>query len=126
MAYREATCEITLLPNRTFPINVFHLPAPLYIPSHWHDHLEVIYMVSGSAVIQVDGQTLTVESGDVVFVNSRQIHGSSQESPDTRMVAVVFSESLLKNTCLDSTEMLYYSARSERRNLHAEFSAPWR
>jgi len=88
-------------------MNVFNLPAPLFIPTHWHDHFELIYMISGSAVIQVDGNYYYANPGDMIFVNSRQIHGSSQESSDARMVVVVFNELLLKNTCLDSTEIRY-------------------
>ena len=103
----DTVCENTPLPDEIFPINVFHLPTPKFIHTHWHQHLELIYMVSGTAIIQVDAQLYHVQAGDIVFVNSRQIHGSHEESLDARMVAVVFNESLLKNTCLDSTEMRY-------------------
>lgn len=46
-----------------------------YIVSpHWHDHLEFIKVVKGPVSVTLDNKTFPAEPGDIVYVNSRQLH----------------------------------------------------
>ncbi|WJH36502.1 AraC family transcriptional regulator [Paenibacillus aurantius] len=90
--------ENTELKGRTFPINVFpNRPVgeqALYL--HWHEHLEIIYMRSGQAVFDIGGRTYPAEAGDLLFVNSRELHsGFSVNNTRVEFHAIVFSPSLL-------------------------------
>ena len=42
--------------------------------SHWHDDLEFIRVLSGSMQYNINGSVVTLEEGDGIFVNSRQLH----------------------------------------------------
>jgi AraC-like DNA-binding protein/quercetin dioxygenase-like cupin family protein len=101
--------EQTEIPDRTFPINIFHLCGAHYriIPPHWHDHLEWIAVVKGSFRIQVDTRFEDLHDGDVAFVNTRQIHSAFPIGEDSELYAVVFNEALLRNSSLDNTEPKY-------------------
>lgn len=101
--------EHTEIPDRTFPINIFHLhyPEPKIIPLHWHDHLEWIIITRGSYRVQVGSQFHDLYDGDMVFVNAKQIHSAFPESKESELYAIVFNEALLRNSGLDNTEKKY-------------------
>lgn len=42
--------------------------------SHWHDYMEVIYQTSGESVIILDGRSYSLLPGDMVFINTREVH----------------------------------------------------
>lgn len=78
-----------------------------YMHVHWHEHLELVYIMAGSATMQIDTTFAKVYAGDVIFVNSKQIHSTTNESPDTVIVAIVFNQRLICNGNLDLTEYRY-------------------
>jgi AraC family transcriptional activator of pobA len=90
--------ENTFFPDKTFPINVFHnIPEEHNVLSlHWHEHLEMIYMVSGEAVFDVGNQSFTAKEGDILFINGGQLHsGYSIHNYVVDYYAIVFHPSLL-------------------------------
>jgi AraC-like DNA-binding protein len=48
--------------------------ARRYAAVHWHDDFEFLLVRSGHMFIYVNGEKIRLETGDVVFVNSGQIH----------------------------------------------------
>lgn len=42
--------------------------------THWHEHMELLYFTKGSCLMTCNGQTFPVEAGDLVVVNSNEIH----------------------------------------------------
>lgn len=61
------------------------------LPPHWHDHLELLLVVEGSATFSAGVRRFTVDAGDGVFVNSGVVHGaqSACEGP-TVLNTIVF------------------------------------
>ena len=43
-------------------------------PSHWHEHLELHYIVEGEAVFQLNQTQYEVGSGDCIVINSNELH----------------------------------------------------
>ncbi|WP_040950100.1 helix-turn-helix transcriptional regulator [Gorillibacterium massiliense] len=101
--------EHTLIPDSTFPINIFHLHKEFYqiIPPHWHDHFEWLAITKGSFRVQVEARFEDVREGDAIFVNARQVHSAFPIEENSELYAVVFNEALLRNSSLDSTEIKY-------------------
>ncbi|QHW33891.1 AraC family transcriptional regulator [Paenibacillus rhizovicinus] len=97
--------ENTPIPDRTFPINVFIVKG---ISTHWHDHIEWVYVRKGQARIQVDGSFEQLGKGELAFVNSKQLHSAVQLTPDTELVCIVFNEALVRGSGLDITEHHYF------------------
>lgn len=96
--------EHTWMPDELFPINIFNNRADgsnvLYL--HWHEHLELIYMIRGEAVFDIGGETYSAAPGDLMFVKSGQLHsGYSVRSESIEYAAVVFHPSLLVSTAAD-------------------------
>lgn len=97
--------EITHMPDRTFPINVFRVGG---IHQHWHDHIEWIYVLKGQAVVQVDGSFELLKQGELTFVNAKQLHSAVVHAPDTALICIVFHETLVRGSGLDITEFHYF------------------
>jgi AraC family transcriptional regulator, transcriptional activator of pobA len=91
--------EHTTIPELAFPLNVFYVsePNPLSIPLHWHDHLEWMYIRKGRFRVQVHERLEEVSEGDVVFVNTRQMHAAFPLEEGTDILAVVFNEALIRS-----------------------------
>lgn len=98
--------EHTYLPDKTFPINVFHVKG---IGLHWHPHMEWIYVKHGSARVQIDGLFAHLSAGEMALVNAKQLHAATVLEDRTELWAIVFNEALLRNSGLDSTEANYFS-----------------
>lgn len=45
-----------------------------YIPLHWHDEIQFVYIVKGEAIFQVNEEWITVKQGDGLFINSECLH----------------------------------------------------
>ncbi|QYK66147.1 AraC family transcriptional regulator [Paenibacillus sp. S02] len=51
---------------------------PAYIPGHWHDSIEISYVLSGRIDnIYIDGASYSSKEGDIVLINSNAIHSFS-------------------------------------------------
>jgi AraC family transcriptional activator of pobA len=104
--------EITPIPDKTFPINVFFLTSSgssQLIHVHWHEHLELVYITNGNARMQIDDKYYDIKKDDLVFVNSKQIHGATKLDDDTKGIAIVFNDSLIRNRYMDSIDTQYIS-----------------
>ncbi|SFA93278.1 AraC-type DNA-binding protein [Cohnella sp. OV330] len=101
--------EHTDIPDRTFPINVFHVAYPIQvsIPLHWHDHLEWVLVRRGAFRVHIGSDTAVLREGDILFVNARQMHAAFPIGEDTDLIAVVFNDALLRNSALDRTERTF-------------------
>ena len=62
----------------TFPI-IFHLDTIKDSPNnqfrmHWHENVEILYVIQGRAIFNLSSQNVEVQEGDVVIVNSSFLH----------------------------------------------------
>lgn len=46
----------------------------LTVPAHWHDHLELVYLISGSMIAVVQSKSYKLTPGTLLVVNSKEIH----------------------------------------------------
>jgi AraC-like DNA-binding protein len=45
--------------------------------SHWHEEIEIIYVTSGTAIPLLELKPIELCSGDILFVNSNELHSGS-------------------------------------------------
>lgn len=63
----------------------------LFIPRHWHESIEISYVLSGKLdQIYVDGKEYVSGQGDIVLINSNAIHSFSVNSMKNRKAATIF------------------------------------
>ncbi|REE55345.1 AraC-like DNA-binding protein [Paenibacillus taihuensis] len=96
---RRDLWENTTMPDPALPINVFH---PTFQPGctlrlHWHEHFELIYIEHGEVVYQIAGQPFPTKPGDLLFVNSGELHSAAplHSSESFTVYAIVFNPSML-------------------------------
>ncbi len=64
--------------------------------SHWHDDIELIYVLSGAMTYNVNGKIIEIESGNGIFVNSRQLHfGYSETKEECDFICILLHPMLL-------------------------------
>ncbi|GEM_PF-263110 len=120
--------EHTVIPDRTFPLNVFHIretdPDMFCIPPHWHEHLEWIVVKKGRFSMQVGAEFREVGEGGCVFVNTTELHSAFPLESGSELYALVFGEALLRNHALDHTEIRYIRPLLEGRLTLSSFYRP--
>ncbi|HCT90441.1 MAG TPA: AraC family transcriptional regulator [Lachnospiraceae bacterium] len=63
--------------------------------AHWHDDLEIMYIIHGELIYHVNKQNLHLSTNDCVIVNSRQIHfSSSYRHRECTFTCIVFHPQL--------------------------------
>lgn len=64
--------------------------------SHYHDDIEFIYILSGHMQYNINGQTVMLETGNGLFVNSRQLHyGYSDDKTECEFICILLHPLLL-------------------------------
>ena len=64
--------------------------------SHWHDDIELIAVLSGHMLYNVNGEITRLDAGNGIFVNARQLHyGCSEDRSECIFICVIFHPMLL-------------------------------
>jgi len=71
--------HIPLLENR-FSVKFFALSRYSFCPM-WHEHMELAFYTKGSATVFCDNKRFCVEAGDLIAVNSTEIHALTDGTP---------------------------------------------
>lgn len=67
--------------NPLFPYITYLCSIPLdfaYVPVHWHDEMEVIYIKKGKGIITVDFKQYPVSAGTIMLITPGQLHSIEQ------------------------------------------------
>jgi AraC family transcriptional regulator, transcriptional activator of pobA len=111
MASFQELKENTDLIDRYFPINIFRNQSHWYgvLGIHWHENIEIIYMLQGEADFNIGGQTVSARPGDILFVNSGLLHTgyNKQEGTLVEYYAIVFNKALLASHTPDPHHIKY-------------------
>lgn len=101
--------EEMVMPDEDFPIRVFDVEydhtGPVFSP-HWHEQLEILYFVAGEAVVECGSQSCQVGAGDLVVVNSNELHACSW-GDFVRYCVIIVDLSLLQSSFSDSCDLKY-------------------
>lgn len=57
----------------TLPFDVA-LHSVNYVPSHWHNSMEIIFVLRGTLEVTVDSRQHSLSEGDVLVINSSHVH----------------------------------------------------
>jgi len=61
--------------SELLPVHFSHSTFdPITVPAHWHDYLELLYLQSGSMTAIIQGQPYSLCPGELLAVNSLEIH----------------------------------------------------
>ncbi|MFM9281751.1 AraC family transcriptional regulator [Paenibacillus jiagnxiensis] len=96
------------MPDRYFPIKLHTCKAggegSTLFPHHWHEHMELLYFVSGKAVIECNSMSYEVSGGDLIVLNSNDLHHGICRSEQLRYYCLIMDISLLQSQSPDAIE----------------------
>lgn len=68
----------------------------LSVVPHWHEQLEAVLLLEGSAEAILSGEKLTISAGEACFINAGTLHGfSSQSGAHSHYHSIVFDSSIV-------------------------------
>ncbi len=77
--------EKTYLEDKGFPLYVTRFFCDHYGPvfsAHWHEQLEMLFFLEGKGVIECEAKSIDVAAGDIIIVNTNELHcGYCTEGP---------------------------------------------
>lgn len=63
----------------------------LYVPPHWHDYIEIIYVMKGRMKVLSGNEYYDIESGGLVMFDSREVHSTRiYADTETRCIVLKF------------------------------------
>jgi len=96
------------MPDPDFPIKVNYCRASEYgeivFPTHWHKHLEILFIQSGTVSVECNSVPFTAQKGDLILMNSNDLHSGYSVSDDLYYYALIFDPSLLHSASFDAVE----------------------
>ena len=83
-----------------FPVSIKknQIPANACINDlsiHWHEEIEITYVVSGSVKHILNGKRLKIEAGEAIYINSKQLHLIEADNVDCVLYCLIFHPMLL-------------------------------
>lgn len=73
--------------DKTLPVHIaYSTQENRFIPSHWHNHVEILFLEHGSMEIQTEDKMFTLRSGDIFIVNSGSIHQTQIRNKSTLLL----------------------------------------
>lgn len=67
------------------------------IPAHWHQYVEILYLTSGKMTAVIQAETYELSAGDMLIINSEDIHMTQTHSEVTKYLLLQISAAQLKN-----------------------------
>lgn len=117
----EALRETMDMPNPQFPIKVHYLKfdsgVKQLFPPHWHEHIEMLYFVKGAAMIECGAKQIHAEVGDLVVINSNELHYGVNRSEQVIYYALIADLSLVQSQFLDAAGSKFIKPLSQNRLL---------
>lgn len=109
------------MPDPHFPIKLhqsfFEKQDQVVFPHHWHEHLEFLYFVSGEATIECGSTAIEAREGDLIVVNSNELHYGISRSTNLSYYALIADISLLHSKSVDAAETKFITPISQNRIL---------
>lgn len=79
----------------------------IFVTNHWHDEIEILYVMRGSLYININGNDYIGTKGDIFVVNKSELHELYGKSLDLEYYAFVFNFGMLSFELTDAVQKLF-------------------
>jgi len=87
--------------------------------AHYHYYIELLYCISGKAQVFIDGKNYNFNIGDMVLINSREVHSIYSTSEDIiEYIVVKFDPNILYSTSITVFESKYVFPFTSTKSTH--------
>lgn len=74
--------------ENSYPIKIRMYESDTLLP-HWHEHLEILYVLDGYARVRCNSDYFTVHSGETAIINRGELHSFSAPSPMKYLCVII-------------------------------------
>lgn len=109
---RDDRSEIVNYDDPSFPSYSFegHMDgsSPWIRKVHWHEDVELMTVLTGKMAYNINGSLITVNEGDTIFINSKQLHYStdSDNTYCTYIITVIHPKLLISSAEVETEYIL--------------------
>lgn len=80
----------------------------LFSLPHWHEYMELIYVVRESVLVSINGEEYTLQEGDIAFLGGHTVHSTDKkEGMDSVAFVLYFAPSLISTVNTSVLETKY-------------------
>jgi AraC-like DNA-binding protein len=103
---------------RSFPFLAWEtFKAPFWFPLHWHERVEIVYILRGSFRASINGIPHQGNQGDIITINAGLIHGFYEPSPGAYARIFQFGLEIFDETLLEIQDRRFRGPVFSRRPL---------
>jgi len=84
---------------------------------HWHEKIEFLYFIKGEAVIQCNSVEFEAKAGDLIVINSNELHQGHCTSESAEYYCIIIDTALFQNRFQDICETKYINPMFQNRIL---------
>lgn len=98
------------IPDADFSVDIFFkndIKNGESFRKHWHEHLQLYYFVSGKAVIECGRNRFQVSPGNVIIVNSNEMHYLESLSDELQFYTIRIAPTFLFSNQVDLLQTKY-------------------
>ncbi|MGV8982012.1 AraC family transcriptional regulator [Clostridium sp.] len=89
------------------------------VNAHWHYYIELLYCISGKAQVFISGKNNNFAAGDMVLINSREVHSVYSISDDIiEYIVLKFDPNVLYSTSITVFESKYVFPFTINKSTH--------
>jgi AraC-like DNA-binding protein len=85
--------EKKIINDAEFPVQIVtnHIRRPgVYFPAHWHEHIELHYVLGGQGSISCNRTPFLVNKGSIVIINSNELHEGVSLGEEFDALVIIF------------------------------------
>lgn len=104
--------ETVVRGSKSFPFERYYLygknDKDLITKLHWHDDIEIIFVLSGGISLRIENLSFNLLMGDICFISPKELHSIYAASDNYSYIAYVFSPGIMefKEDIFFNTEVL--------------------
>lgn len=86
--------EKRMNPDEEFPVDLFLnqiYQRGEYFSPHWHEHIELHYILKGRTTICCNHQVIQASQGEVIIVNSNELHVGTSDTGRMEAIVIIFA-----------------------------------
>lgn len=102
------TVRYEVQPKSPIKIITYHFTDHAKIWRHWHEYLEIIYLVRGNFTLKSDNNIFNVSDGDIIVFNPFEVHESVLLSPENEYFVFIVPPEFLQ-CCQEGQTLLFES-----------------
>lgn len=88
------------------------------VDAHFHDYIEILYCLEGDIKVFLDGISYSFTVGDMILINSKEIHHVFADSTENRYIVVKFEPEVLYATTQTIFEAKYLMPFTSNKSSH--------